>query len=67
MFDLLKVSQNFPFSLAQCCTKPEKAMSGSAGQKWARKGATNVLQANFAPFLLVTIIITLPGVADTYT
>ena len=57
---LLKISL---FPLAQCCSKPEKAMTGSAGQVWASTCATNILQINFAPFLLVTIINTLPEVA----
>ena len=40
--DLLKVTQNPPFPLTQCCAKPEEAMPGSGDQKWAGKFATNI-------------------------
>ena len=32
MFDLLKDTQNSPFTLIQCFTKPGKAVSGSNAQ-----------------------------------
>ena len=31
--DLLKVTQNPPFPLTQCCAKPEEAMPGSQDEK----------------------------------
>ena len=31
--DLLKVTQNLPFPLTQCCAKPEEAMPSSQDQK----------------------------------
>ena len=40
--DLHKVTQNPPFSLIQCCAKPEEATPGSGDQKWAGKFATNI-------------------------
>lgn len=33
IFNLLKDTQNKPFSLTQCCLKPEKGMSDSADQE----------------------------------
>ena len=33
MFDLLKDTQNLQLSLAQYCSKPEKAVLDSAGQE----------------------------------
>ena len=32
-FDLLKVTQKFPFPQVQCCINPKNAMSSSAGQE----------------------------------
>ena len=40
--DLLKVTQNPPFPLTQCCAKPEEALPGSEDHKWAGKFATNI-------------------------
>ena len=39
---LVKVTQNAPFPLTQCCTKPEQAMPGSQDQKSVDKLATNI-------------------------
>ena len=39
---LVKVTQNAPFLLTQCCTKPEQAMPGSQDQKSVDKLATNI-------------------------
>ena len=39
---LVIVTQNAPFPLTQCCTKPEEAMPGSQDQKSVDKLATNI-------------------------
>ena len=47
MFDLFKDTQNFAFSLVQCCAKFEKAVPGNGRygngrHEWASKPATNI-------------------------
>ena len=42
MFELLKDTQNSRSALTQYFSKPKEVMSGSSGQKWGSKLATNI-------------------------